>query len=107
MTTPTLGIQTPKPIAVTVGPNAIVNDYVVAYNRTTGERITAKIVGGKAFFDAANFALGWTVGDILELRYNGTYRGLTTVTLTAETSKLQTATITLTAESSTLPAISV
>ena len=79
---------------------------VIAFNRTTGEKLTAVAVSGKAVFDLNNLKSGWTVGDVIEIRVNGAYFGGTTTTLIAATGKQSTVTVTTTQNTTTnAPAI--
>lgn len=95
-----------KVIAVTCT-NANDNTDVIAYNRTTGEKITAKASSNKAVFDMANFSDGWSTGDVIEFRVNGAYFGSATATLTAASAKQSAVSITLTQTTTTnAPAIS-
>ena len=101
-------MPTPKQskIIPVVCANANDDTEVIAFNRTTGEKLTTVAADGKAAFDLANLTDGWITGDIIEIRVNGAYFGGTTTTLTAATAKQANVTVTTTQTTTTnAPAI--
>lgn len=96
-----------KAIKVTLsGTGTIGGQRAKVINRTTGEKhpTATKFSANKILvFDVAEFASGYSAGDIIDVSTNGPAFGNVLITLTAD-GKNQTDSIAATAESSTLPA---
>lgn len=94
-----------KPIQVNLsGTGAIAGQVARVINRNTGEihpLATSFSANKRLVFDCADFASGWTAGDVIEVQTSGGAYGTALITLTA--SGAQTASLSATAESATLP----
>lgn len=97
MADPTDATTIPHLIGIILsGTTPIATSNVIAYNRTTGDRIIKPVDSAfRVVFDLSNLTSGYTAGDVIDFENVGGSYGGTTVTVNA-TRVLQTAALTST-----------
>ncbi len=95
MTDPVNATTIPHLLGITLGGTSIATTNVVAFNRNTGDYQTlATNASSVIVFDAAQFTLGYSAGDVIQFNVVGSTVGQVEITINSATGDFQDAEIT-------------
>lgn len=90
MVNPTNATTIPHLLGIVLDGTGVATSNVIAFNRNTGEYLILETDSNKVvLFDAANFASGYSVNDVIQFNNAGASVGQSTITINSATGGFQ------------------